>query len=291
MSSKGTLFIIGGREDKKGDQVILKEIADRCRGKIVVASVASDLPNEVWAEYERTFKDLGIQEVVHLDINTIEEARDPKKVELLEGASVIYFTGGDQLKITTRIGGTPVADKIMDLYKNGATIAGTSAGASVMSATMLTSGDNDESHKIGNLSMAPGLGLTPAMIIDQHFAQRGRIGRLLGAVALNPGMLGVGIDEDTCIIVDDTGFDVMGTNAVYVVDGREVKKTNVTDAEKDKIMTIFGVKLHVLAHGDSFEFEDRAPRIRDAETDTKSDKEHERPRSPNSGIEERAQLH
>lgn len=269
MKNKGKLIIIGGHEEKEGDRVILKEIARRCNGKLVVATIASDLAEEVWKDYEKIFKDLGVKQVVHLDINSMDEAREPSKLEVLDRASVVFFTGGDQLKITTRIGGTPVADKILELFHDGATIAGTSAGASVMSSTMLTSGDNDESHKIGNLSMAPGLSLTREMIIDQHFAQRGRIGRLLGAVALNPGVLGVGIDEDTCIIVDETGFDVMGSNAVYVVDGREVRKTNVTDQEKDKTMTIFGVKLHVLADRDSFEFETREPSIREAETDAK----------------------
>lgn len=286
MKNKGTLMIIGGHEDKEGERIILKEIAHRCRGKLVLATVASDVADEVWKDYERIFKDLGVKDLVHLDINSMDEARDPAKLEVLDRASVIFFTGGDQLKITTRIGGTPVADKILELFNEGATIAGTSAGASVMSATMLINGENDESHKIGTLGMAPGLGLTREMIIDQHFAQRGRIGRLLGAVAHNPGLLGVGIDEDTCIIVDDTGFDVLGSNAVYIVDGRDVRKTNVTEAEKDKTMTIFGVKLHVLGHGDSFEFDTREPLIRES-SDTKAVAKS----NPKPDAHEPAQMH
>ncbi len=260
MAGKGTLIIVGGREDKSGDMIILSEIARRGKnGKLVLATVASDVADEVWADYERIFKDLGVREIVHLDINSPEEARMPEKLDVLEGASVVYFTGGDQLKITTRIGGTPVADRIHEIYRTGGTIAGTSAGASVMSSTMLIGGEGDESHKIGNWMMAPGLGLTNKMIVDQHFAQRGRIGRLLGAVALNPGFLGVGIDEDTSIIVSDDQFEVIGTNAVYVVDGREVKQTNITEAPKDSIMTIYGVRLHILAHSDVFDFTSRQP--------------------------------
>lgn len=266
MPNKGTLYIIGGREDKVGNKVILSELADHASGRIVITTVASDVADAVWKDYENVFHELGKTDIVHLDIASIEEARDPEKLKLLDGASLVFFTGGDQLKITTRIGGTPIGDKIMELYKSGTSIAGTSAGASVMSATMLTSGESDDSHKIGNLGMAPGLGLTRQMIIDQHFAQRGRIGRLLGAVALNPGLLGIGIDEDTCIIVTESGFDVIGTNAVYILDGREVKKTNVTDVEKDHTMTIFGVKLHVLAHGDRFDFESREPRVETSAT-------------------------
>lgn len=275
MKNKGRLIIIGGREDKEKDRTILKEIARRCDHRLVLTTVASDIADEVWEDYKKVFRDLGVKDIVHLDINSIEDARDPERLKLLHRASVVFFSGGDQLKITTRIGGTPIADKILELYRDGATIAGTSAGASVMSATMLTGSDDDESHKIGNLRMAPGLGFTREMIIDQHFAQRGRIGRLLGAVALNPGVLGVGIDEDTCIIVDDTGFDVIGSNAVYVVDGHEVKKTNVTEAEKYKTMTIYGVKLHVLGDCDSFEFETREPVIYESVSISKSSSKSE----------------
>jgi len=258
----GPLIIVGGREDKHDEKTILRELVRRCDGgKLVVATVASDVAEDVWKDYEKVFHELGVKDVVHLDVNSIEEARDPEHLKLIEGAALVYFTGGDQLKITTRLGGTPLLDKIMELHNAGAVIAGTSAGASVMSATMLTGGENDDSHKVGNWMMAPGLGLTKEMIIDQHFAQRGRIGRLLGAVALNPGLLCVGIDEDTSIIVTETGFEVFGSNAVYILDGREVLKTNITEAPRDSIMTIYGVKLHVLGHGDVFDFGMRQPLI------------------------------
>ena len=139
-------------------------------------------------------------------------------------------------------------------------MGGTSAGASVMSETMLVSGAGGESHKVGGaLFMAPGLGLAKDMIIDQHFAQRGRIGRLLGAVAQNPGVLGIGIDEDTAIVVDDGQFSVIGSGAVYVVDGKDVTDTNISEAESEEVMCIFNVKLHVLGRNSFFDLASHRP--------------------------------
>jgi cyanophycinase len=260
MEKNSTLIIIGGKEDKKDDMLILNEISKRAQnGKLVIATIGSDVPLDVWSDYRIIFRDLGVQNIEHLSVTSIEEARQPELLSILENATVVYLTGGDQLKITTRIGGTPIADRILEIFESGGTIAGTSAGASVMSTTMVIGGENDSSHKIGRAMMAPGLGLISQMIIDQHFAQRGRIGRLLGAVALNPGLLGIGIDEDTSIIVEKQSFRVLGSNAVYVVDGREVIHTNVSQAVKDSTMTIFGVKLHVLGHDDVFDFNTRQP--------------------------------
>lgn len=279
MAAKGSLIIIGGAEDKERDRIILKEVASRVgSGKLVVTTLASEIPNEVWEVYDRAFDRLGIRKnLEHLDIANAEDARDPKKLEILKDASVVFMTGGDQLKITTKIGGSPIADRIFEIYQNGGTIAGTSAGASVMSGTMLTSGDSVESHKIGTITMAPGLGLAQEFIIDQHFAQRGRIGRLLGAVAMNPGLLGIGIDEDTSIVVHEGKFKVLGTNAVYVVDGKDVKHTNVTEAPKESTMGIFGVRLHVLSHSDIFDFTTREPQIYDAK-DSRRDSRDDRAR-------------
>lgn len=161
------------------------------------------------------------------------------------------------MRITSKLGGTGIEDFIIELYRTGGIIAGTSAGASVMGQIMLVGGENAESHKIGNWMMAPGLNLAKGMIIDQHFAQRGRIGRLLGAVALNPGILGIGIDEDTAIIVEDGRFQVIGTNAVYVVDGHSISYTNISEASPEKTMSMHDVKLHILADQEIFDFKIR----------------------------------
>lgn len=257
-SKHGSLIIIGGREDKEGDRVILAEIAKRNNGgKIVVVTAASEMPEALWHDYKKLFHDMGTKKVEHLPIAQPEEARDPKWLDVLEGAKTIFFTGGDQLRITSKIGGTAIEDRIVEIYHSGGIIAGTSAGASVMGQTMLVGGENSESHKVGNWMMAPGMGFARGMIIDQHFAQRGRIGRLLGAVALNPGVLGIGIDEDTAIIIEDGKFKVLGSNAVYVVDGHGVTYTNISEASADKTMSMHDVKLHILADGELYDLTSR----------------------------------
>lgn len=255
---KGTLIVIGGKEDKQGERKILKEIAKHVkRSKLVLASIASQLPEDVWQEYKSLFQELGVKNIEHLSIETHQEALSKEKAVLLDKAKCVFFTGGDQVKITSKIGGTPIMNKITDIYKRGGIIAGTSAGAAIMGKIMLVGGENGESHKVGNWMMAPGLGFIDNIIVDQHFAQRGRIGRLLGAVALNPGVIGVGIDEDTSIIIKDSTFKVLGTNAVYVIDGRYVTTTNVSEAAAENTMSMHNIRLHILAEGQGFNLNSR----------------------------------
>jgi cyanophycinase len=258
---QGTLFIIGGREDKLNDRVILRTLAERIGdGKLVVTTVASEHHEELWEEYEQVFRHLGIKHIAHLTITHREEPADNKHLELLQDVQAVFFTGGDQLKITTKLGGTPLIERIEQIFRNGGIVAGTSAGASVMSATMLV-GHNDKSHKIGAaLLLAPGLGFVKDIIIDQHFSERGRIGRLLGAVAQNPRMLGVGIDENTAIIVEaGKYFRVLGSGAVYVLDGHDQTYTNMSEAASDQILSVFNLRLHVLSQDDRFNLLHREP--------------------------------
>jgi cyanophycinase len=257
-----TLVIIGGHEDKDGDRTILREVAQRVgAGPLVVTTVASDVPDELWEQYQRIFRGLGVSHLRRLDVGSREEATAPANVELLRGAAGVFFTGGDQLKITSQIGDTPVYQGIREIYDRGGVVCGTSAGASVMTETMLVSGDGDASHRIGGaLHLAPGLGLLPAVIVDQHFAERGRIGRLLGAVAQNPRMVGIGIDEDTAVVVQRGRFRVLGSGAVYVVDGRHTTYSNLTSESPDRTMSVFDVKLHVLSQGDVFDLRTRRPK-------------------------------
>lgn len=256
--NKGTLIIIGGREDKEKEMAILKEIAEKTgRAKLVIATLASQVADEVWQEYKKIFHLLGVKNLEHFNIIQHHEASEPDNIAKFKNAHSVFFTGGDQLKITTKIGGTPVMDEVMKIYKSGGLIAGTSAGAAIMGKTMLVGGDNMESHKVGNWMMSPGLGFIEDIIIDQHFAQRGRIGRLLGAVALNPGIMGIGIDEDTAIVVKDGVIKVIGTNAVYVVDGHNVSSTNISEADAEKTMSMHDVRLHILANQEKFHLRKR----------------------------------
>src|SRR4051794_3290853 len=239
----GTLIIVGGGEDKREEQTILKEVSARAgKGKLVVATAATTLPEEVAEEYIRIFKKLGVENVEHLDIRARHDAYHESNIEILRGASVVFFTGGDQLRITANLGDSPIYSLLQDIYHDGGTIVGTSAGASVMSETMMVSGPQDESNTIGSLSMAPGFALLRGVLIDQHFAERGRIGRLIGAVAHNPRNLGVGIDQNTAIIVDTpNAFRVIGEGAVYVVDGTGISDTNLADGRRNETVSVYDI--------------------------------------------------
>jgi cyanophycinase len=260
---RGSLVIIGGHEDKEGDKLILRELARRAgRGKLVVATVASDEPGDYWNIYERVFRGLGVPHVWHLDVRSREEAKQERKVRILDDATVVFFTGGDQLRITSYLGDSPIYDRLCEIYaEQGGTIAGTSAGASMMCETMLVRGEGEQSARLGApLVMAPGLGFVKNAIVDQHFAQRGRIGRLLGAVAHNARVLGIGIDENTAAVFENQHFDVIGENAIYVVDGSSATYSNIAELQSDHALSLFDVRLSVLSHGDRFYLTDRCAR-------------------------------
>jgi cyanophycinase len=259
--SPPTLIVIGGHEDREGDKAILAEVVKRVgRGRLVVTTVASEESDELFEEYQKAFSDLGLKRLAHLPINERLEAKGNETLEILEDATGIFFTGGDQLRITSQIGDTPTFQRIQEIYQQGGVIAGTSAGASVMSDTMIVSGNGDESPKAEGVRLAHGLSLLPGVVVDQHFAERGRIGRLLGVVAQNPLCLGLGIDEDTAVIIEgEEHLVVVGSGSVYIVDGRQILTSNVTEAEEDANLSVFGVKLHLLAPGDGFDLERRLP--------------------------------
>jgi cyanophycinase len=262
--TRGSVMTIGGHEDKHGEKIILREFARRAGpgGKVVVATVASSEPEAYWDEYERVFRSLGVPHVYHLDARTREDAKSERKVAVLDGATAVFFTGGDQLRIASLLGDSPIYERLCEIYtEEGGTIAGTSAGASVMCETMLVRGAEEQSAKLGaQLVMAPGLGFVKNAIIDQHFAQRGRIGRLLGAVAHNARVLGLGIDENTATIFENSHFEVIGENAVYVVDGSTATHSNLYEEAEDHALSVFPVQLSVLSHGDRFDLEARHAR-------------------------------
>ena len=265
---RGTLVIIGGHEDKEGDRLILRAVAERVGdGALAVATVASGLPDELWGDYEPLFHELGVRDVRHLHVSSREEAMREKTLAVLDGVTTVFITGGDQLKLTSQLGDTPVYSRLMEIYEQGGTIAGTSAGASVMCETMLVEGEGASSATVGgSLRMAPGLGLITGVIIDQHFAERGRIGRLVAGVVQNPRILGIGIDENTAIVCDPRScFTVLGAGAVYVVDGREVTYTNLSEEERDRTLSTFDVRLHVLSMGDEYDVRTRRPSSHPAE--------------------------
>jgi cyanophycinase len=258
---KGRLILIGGAEDRSGEMKILREVAARTRnGRLAVITAATTEPDEMWAMYRSIFHKLGVNDIVHIDIQQREDAYRTENLQLLKGARVVFFTGGDQVRITSHLGGSLLCDHLRMAYEEGLTLSGTSAGTSCMSETMLVGGNSKESHKVGGaLLMAPGLGFMTSVIIDQHFAERGRIGRLLGAVAQNPRILGIGIDEDTAIVVQDGRFRVLGAGAVYVIDAISESYTNVSEQDPEKTMSIFDVRLHIMSTDDTFDLATRRP--------------------------------
>lgn len=259
----GRLLIIGGDEDKEDEKLILRTVADDVgeSGKLVVATIASQKPQELWNDYERVFRGLGVRHVHKLEIEKREEAKTEQKLRILEDADAVFFTGGDQLKITSQIGDTPIFDRLHEIHRSGGLIAGTSAGASVVCETMMVGGDANGSNRLGvGLRMAPGFGLFKGAIVDQHFAERGRFGRLIGAVAQNPRILGIGIDENTSILVKGQRFfTVIGDGAVYVIDGSTVSYSNIAEERVEETLSIYDLKIHVLTQGDTFDLSSRRP--------------------------------
>lgn len=260
---EGNLIIIGGGEDKTGEKDILKEVCSKLDNKkeqLVIATIASGVPEELGSIYKNLFTELGVKNISVLDVENRCIANESSSIATLEKAGLVFFTGGDQLKITSLIGGTPLFKGMVKRYEEGCVFVGTSAGASVMSETMIISGPDEESPRKCTLKMAPGLGLIKGVIIDQHFAQRGRIGRLLAGIAENPESLGIGIDEDTAIIVNNKGeIKVIGNGAVYILDGSNISHSNVSEQHPDEILSIFDVKMHVLKKGDRFDLNLRLP--------------------------------
>ena len=259
---EGNLIIIGGAEDKKGDKEILKKVAEIVNKEdmILIATVATEYPEKSFEKYYKVFSGLGIKRIEKLDISSREDACSRKNIDLIKKCNLLFFTGGDQLRITSILGGTPVYDALKEICSEGKVIAGTSAGASVMSHTMIVQGEDEESPRKCTLKMSPGLGLIDSVIIDQHFAQRGRIGRLLTAVAQNPEVLGIGIDEDTAIVVSDVGIaEVIGSGAVYFLDGTSIIYSNVSEQYSDEVLSMFNVKLHVLKEGNKFDLIKKLP--------------------------------
>ncbi|MFN2315810.1 MAG: cyanophycinase [Gemmatimonadales bacterium] len=255
---QGTLIIIGGREDQVGERRILREVARHItNGRLVLATIASHSRDGYLERYQASFAELGITEVTELYIDDREEARHPDKLRCLDDVEAIFFSGGDQLRITSQIAGTPVCDRIFEIYENGGVIAGTSAGASAMSETMLVQGPDVSVFHFGDVHMAPGLSLLPGVIIDQHFAERGRLGRLLGAVSQNPRALGIGLDEDTAIVVRGNLFTVIGSGAVYLVDASDVTYSDVSEDRPSQTPSIFDIRVHVLGDGQEFDLESR----------------------------------
>jgi cyanophycinase len=259
--ARGQLLIIGGADRREASANIWKVVAKAAKsGSMLIVTAATNEPDGIGKEYSDIVKDFGVTKIDVLDIRLRQDAYDEDNVKKCKDASVFFLSGGDQLRLTSQFADTPVYRCMYDMYMGGCMIVGTSAGAVAMSETMIVDGPGDESNRVSALSMAPGLGLVRGMVLDSHFAQRGRIGRLRGAVVQNPAILGVGIDESTAILVEcDQSFTVVGAGAVYVADGSTLTYSSLSEEVPEGIITIHDVKLHVLGEGDSYDLIQRRP--------------------------------
>ncbi|MBC8753051.1 cyanophycinase [Kordia sp. YSTF-M3] len=271
---KGTLIPIGGNEDKGDDdnemyteefidEGILFHVVKEAGGidaKIVVIPTASSIPVEVGENYLDAFQKLGCTDVTVLDIRSKEDSEKEISIELIKTAKCIMFSGGDQSKITDRIGGTKIHDILVDRYQNeeGFVIAGTSAGAMVMANEMIAGGSATEAFIKGAVTMYKGLSLIPELIIDTHFIRRGRFGRQSEAVAKHPDLIGIGLAEDTGMIIKNgNNCTVIGSGMVIVFDGSSLTHNNEKVLKEGTPMTMANLRVHVLSNGDQFDIKNR----------------------------------
>jgi cyanophycinase len=258
----GPVMVIGGAEDKLGERVILSrfvQLAGGDQARIAVISTASALGDAATELYRQIFARVGVGKVTGLRPETREEANDPRTVEALKDVTGIFMTGGNQLRLSSVIGGTKLGAAILDAHGRGVVVAGTSAGASAVATHMMAFGSSGATpkHRMANVSV--GLGLVVNVVIDQHFEQRTRLGRLLAVVAQSPSLIGLGLDEDTAAIIDANDvLEVIGRGSVTIVDGTDV----VTDAFQTtghKPMMVSNARLHSLPSG--YRFDLRARRV------------------------------
>lgn len=256
----GRLLIIGGAEDRRCGAGVLERFVNLCgatAARIVLVTTATGRPGQVLAEYRRVFRKLGVQTISELRISGRSDADSEEAGAALDGATGVFFSGGDQSRLQTLVG-SRINEQLKQLLAAGLVVAGTSAGATALGRTMILGGDGPE-VSTATVRTAPGLGLMPRMLIDMHFGERGRLPRLLSAVTLDPDRLGVGIDENTAILAGQDCFEVIGSGVVSVVDAE--RATVVHAATDSDPITLFGVRLHLLPAGCLFDIGGRTPAV------------------------------
>jgi cyanophycinase len=274
-SPKGFLIAVGGAEDRGEEEKIrnkrldffeegiLRQILLLASKKrtpcIELITTASSIPDEVALSYKKAFRKLGCDEVGHLKLLTREEADSKKVLERLERSNCIMFSGGDQLKLCSVLGGTSFIDIVRERYESEPfVIAGTSAGAAAMSNTMICGGNENRAFKKGEVELSIGFGLLRDVIIDTHFDARGRFGRLVQAIAAQPGSVGIGLDEDTGIVVEKGNIvRAIGSSSVVVVDGSHVTYNNIAEIRNGMPLSVSNIHVHVLSQSDQFDIQQR----------------------------------
>lgn len=259
-ADRGWIVPIGGAEEKVNGREILARFVALCGGDeadIVVIPTASRL-HDTGSRYEQLFHDLGAARVESIDFDTRRDASEPSRLERLAQAGGIFFTGGNQLRLSTILGGTPVAKLVRQQNAAGVHVAGTSAGAAILSEHMIAFGEEGATPVAGSVRLAPGFGLTNRFIIDQHFRQRDRLGRLATALAYNPFAVGIGLDEDTAaFIAPDNTVEVEGSGGVTVIDASDLQFSSMDQVEEGSAVCMLGLRIHVLVKGATFNLHTR----------------------------------
>ena len=259
-AERGWIIPIGGAEEKTDGPEILSRFVELCGGEhadIVVIPTASRM-KDTGAKYEKLFRELGAARADAMDFDTRRDAHEQSRLDRLDAATGVFFTGGNQLRLTTIIGGTPIAKRIRTRNAEGVHIAGTSAGASFLSEHMIAFGDEGGSAIAGSVRLAPGLGLTNRFVIDQHFRQRDRLGRLVTSLAYNPFAVGIGLDEDTAAFIGpDNTLEVSGSGGVTIVDAAELQFSSMDQVDEGQPVCLLGLTLHMLTRGATFNLHTR----------------------------------
>jgi cyanophycinase len=256
---KGVLMPIGGAEDKLDDKIILSTFTQLAGGKsarIAIVPTASSIET-AGLRYKAIFLGMGVESAEVVYIGSRDDANNPTVIDSIDSATGIFLTGGNQMRLSAMIGGTRFERMVREANQRGVVVAGTSAGASILSAHMVALGASGGTPKLRMAQMVAGFGLISDVIIDQHFRQRDRIGRLLALVASNPGLLGIGIDEDTAAIIDDQGMiEVIGRHSITILDGSEIF-SDIFQVKAYGEITVSNARLHVLTPGRRFDMRSR----------------------------------
>lgn len=260
----GHLLIIGGAEDKYNERRILRKfisLAGEEQAKILLIPVSSDYPEFAADVYVQAFRKLGVANIKVLRATSRQEIIESDEETLLDGITGIFISGGDQMRLASILGGTKIAQRIDKLVREeGIVLAGTSAGAAGMSASMIVRGESSSHPQRNSVTLSPGLGFLRNIIIDQHFTERGRLSRLITAVSYNPQNLGIGIDENTAVILNKEGhLEVFGEGTVTVVDGSQITYNEIAEVSNDEPFAVCGVQIHILKDGLSYDFFARHP--------------------------------
>lgn len=258
----GPILIIGGAEDKFNERHIIRKfvsLSGEKKANILIIPIASDFAEIAARLYTTIFSSLGVKKISVLDAASRQDILNINSDKLLDKLTGVFITGGDQMRLSSLLGGTPFIQKLAKKVRAGLVVAGSSAGAACMSSEMIVRGDANAPNQ-NAVKISPGLGILKNIIIDQHFTQRARLNRIITAVCYNPKNLGIGIDEDTAILINKDGsLEVLGNGTVTIVDGSNISYINIAEVKENEHFSVFGLQLHILSSNIRYDVIKRQP--------------------------------